>query len=357
MGSKAGILLLLGLVITVLYSCRKDPSLEKVWNGGTPVQLKVPEWAITPMHFPHVPHDNPMTAEGVALGRKLFYEKALSNDFSMSCGSCHQQEFAFSDPRPFSIGTDGSIGRRNSMTVMNSAFDHHFFWDGRAHGLEQQAFLPVVDHAEMRNTWPVVVERLRNTRPYPDLFFNAFGTEQIDSMLVVKAIAQFERTLLSFDSRFDRFHYGGDSLALTPQEKRGFDLFMNEASCGGCHGPPFFTDFEFRNNGLDMVPADDGFGAVTGIRTDNGKFKTTSLRNIAVSGPYMHDSRFTTLEQVLDFYAEDVQTAAPTIDSHMQPWIFGDVQLSQQDRADIIAFLHTLTDQSFLSDPAFSDPN
>ncbi len=301
--------------------------------------------------------DTPLTVEGVQLGRKLFYEKALSDDFSLSCASCHRQQNAFTDPRPFSIGTDGSIGRRNGMPVMNMVFDPFFFWDSRAASLEAQALKPVVDMAEMRNTWPVVVERLQAHDEYPGLFKKAFGTDVIDSMLVVEAIAQFERTLISFNSRFDRFQYGGDSLALTPQEKRGFGLFMNEASCGGCHLPPMFTDHSIRNNGLDMIPLDLGLGELTGIREDEGRFKTPSLRNIAVTAPYMHDARFGTLEEVLDFYAEDVQVNSQTIDPHMLPWIFGNVDLDQQDREDIIAFLHSLTDPGFLNDPAFSDPH
>jgi cytochrome c peroxidase len=339
-------------------SCRRDPSLaDEPWNGGTPYQLQFPTWAIGPAHEINIPYDNPLTVEGIALGRKLFYEKALSNDYSMSCASCHRQENAFSDPRPFSIGTNGAVGRRNAMAVMNMAWDHFFFWDARALSLELQAFGPVVDHAEMRNTWPVVEERLQAMPEYRDLFKKAFGIEQIDSLHVVYAIAQFERTLVSFNSRFDRFHFGGDSLALTGQEKRGRDLFFGEAFCGGCHMLPMFTDHSVRNNGLDMEPLDEGLAEVSGIRDHVGRFKTTSLRNIAVTAPYMHDSRFATLEEVVDFYADNVQVNAQTIDNHMQPWIFGQVQLSQQDRADLVAFMRTLTDESFLTNPAFSDPH
>ena len=349
--------LFLLLTMMLIAGCRRDPIVEGPWTGGTPLQLEIPAWAITSMNVPNIPIDDPLTVEGVRLGRMLFHEKALSNDRSISCASCHAQQHAFTDPRPFSIGTNGTVGTRNGMPLMNLVFDRFFFWDSRAASLELQALRPVVDPAEMRNSWPVVVQRLQADDTYPGLFKQAFGTEVIDSMLVVRAIAQFERTLLSFNSRFDRFNYGGDTLALTPQEKRGFDLFMNEASCGGCHMPPMFTDHSIRNNGLDMVPLDLGLGNLTGVREDEGRFKTPSLRNIGTTAPYMHDSRFATLEDVLDFYAEDVQVNSASIDPHMLPWIFGNVDLDQQDRADIVAFLHSLSDPQFLADPAFSDPH
>ena len=153
--------------------------------GPTPLSLSYPAWADDGVYPLNLPGNNPLTVEGVALGRKLFYEKALSNDFTMSCATCHQQEHAFSDPRQFSIGTDGSVGRRNSMTVQNLAWDHVFFWDGRASSLEDQAFRPVRDPGEMRNTWPVVVERLQAHPAYPALFKTVFGTDVIDSVKVV----------------------------------------------------------------------------------------------------------------------------------------------------------------------------
>src|SRR5690606_31226675 len=200
-------------------------------------------------------------------------------------------------PRQFSLGTDGSEGRRNSMAIMNALWDGSFFWDGRASSLEDQAFKPVVDLHEMKNTWPVVVDRLQADPEYPDLFQSAFGTSTIDSSLVVKAIAQFERTLLTFNSPFDRYYYGGDSLALTEPEKRGLELFFGEAHCDDCHMPPLFHDHDFRNIGLDHPPPDGGLGEITGDHSDQGRFKTPSIRNIEVTAPYMHDGRFISLEQ------------------------------------------------------------
>lgn len=346
--------------VMLLHACRKDPGPDAPGGVGayvpTPFELQVPEWSITPMHYPHVPYDNPTTVEGIALGRKLFHETALSDDYSLSCASCHVQANAFSDPRRFSMGTDGSVGTRNSMAVMNMAWDMFFFWDARALSMELQALEPVVDHAEMRNTWPVVEQRLREHPEYPELFRKAFGTPGIDSLRVVFAIAQFERTFISLDSRFDRWYYGGDASALTAQEQRGFELFIGDASCSGCHMLPMFTDHSARNNGLDLIPIDGGIGAITGLQWHMGQFKTTSLRNIEVTAPYMHDGRFATLEEVMDFYAEGVQTQASNLDNHMQPWVLGLVQLDAQDRADLVAFMRTLTDETFLTNPAFGPP-
>lgn len=349
--------ILIFVVIFFLQACRKDPAVELDPIGPTLIELDIPQWAITPGHAPILPADEPLTVEGVALGRKLFYEKALSDDFSLSCGSCHVQDHAFSDPRQFSIGTDGSLGLRNSMPIINAVWDEIFFWDGRASSLEAQAFKPVVDQREMRNSWPVVVERLQAHPEYPDLFERAFDTRNIDSVLVVKAIAQFERTLLSFNSRFDRYEYYGDSLILTPQEKRGKDLFFGEAHCDNCHMAPLFHDSALRNIGMSGVDEDEGLAAVTGLPSDRGRFKTTTLRNVAVTAPYMHDGRFATLEEVVDFYADDVRLNDPNLDEHMFPWVMGEIDLDEQERADLVAFMHTLTDQGFLNDPAFSDPN
>jgi len=344
------------LVIMVFHSCRRDVDIAPSPQATTPYDLRIPEWVTAGGHVPYLPPDNPLTVESVELGRMLFYEKALSNNFTLSCGSCHLQANAFTDPRPFSVGTDGSVGTRNAMAIVNMAWDNAFFWDGRSTSLERQALLPVVDHAEMRNTWPVVVQRLQTDERYPKRFLQVFGTSTIDSMLVVRAIAQFERTLLSFSSRFDRFEYGGDSLALTPQEIRGKELFFRGAHCADCHMGPMLSDHSLRNNGLDLVHSDLGLGGVTGIASQNGRFKTPTLRNIAVTAPYMHDSRFATLEEVVDFYADDVQLDSPFLDNHMFPWMAGQVSLSEQDRRDLVAFLRSLTDHSFLTNPAFADP-
>ncbi len=346
-------LLVLAAVAAFLPGCRKEGS-----HFGspmpTPANVDLPDWvldSIGPVHGSTL-----LTEEGIALGRRLFHEKALSDDGSMSCASCHVQANGFSDPQPFSTGTNGAVGTRNAMAIINLGWDDHFFWDGRRHSLEEQAHDPVTNPIEMGNTWPVVVERLQADPAYPGLFRAAFGTSTIDSNLVTRAIAMFERTLVSFNSRYDRFRFEGDSLALTEQEQRGLTLFMRDAHCVDCHSEELFADHALRNNGLDMVPADPGLGGVTGNPGDVGRFKVTTLRNIAATAPYMHDARFATLEQVVDFYADNVQLGAPGLDGHMFPWMAGQVDLDTQDRADLVAFLRALTDSTFLTNPAFGAP-
>jgi len=340
----------------VTHACRKDKKDEEVYSP-TAAKVAVPEYVVKFVgDMPH-PADNPLTEQGVSLGRMLFYEKMLSNDRSMSCASCHKQENAFDDPRPFSKGTNGSLGDRNAMAIVNAAWDKHFFWDGRRSTLEGQAHDPVTNPIEMANTWPEVVARLQASSNYPGLFFKAFGTRTIDSNLVVKAIAQFERTLVSFNSRFDKYYHARDTTVFTDQEKRGLALFTGKGLCNNCHlMNSLLTDRDIRNNGLDENPADAGLMKFTGHPGDKGKFKVPTLRNIAVTAPYMHDSRFATLEEVLNFYSSGIKQASPNIDEHMPDFGSG-VNFSAQEKADLIAFLKTFTDDEFLADPRFSDPH
>jgi cytochrome c peroxidase len=348
----------LPMLLLAVAGCRRDPSwpADAAPAPGMPFSLALPWWADDGVHPARIPADNPFTAAGVELGRRLFYEKALSDDFSMSCGTCHMQEFAFGDQAIVPMGTDGSQGRRNAPPIINVLWHEVLFWDGRSPTLEDQALHPVRNPVEMRNSWPVVEQRLRDDPRYPPLFKAAFGSEAIDSLRVTKAIAQFQRTLLSFNSRFDRWHYLGEENALTEQEQRGFDLFMGPAHCVDCHRPPHFHDLALRNIGLPPMGNDAGQEEVTGLPQHRGRFKTTTLRNIAVTAPYMHDGRFATLEQVIDFYADQVQQP-PNLDPHMLHFVNGEVQLSPQDRADLKAFLLTLTDEHFLTDPRFADPH
>jgi cytochrome c peroxidase len=345
------------LVLAAFAACRKDEAVpEPSPSGSAPFRIDVPQWALDVFGPVPLPPDVPFTPAMVQLGRKLFHEKALSDDYTLDCASCHRQEHAFSDPEATSSGVDGLHGTRNSMSIANLGYDMHFFWDGRRYDLEGQALEPVVNPVEMRNTWPVVEQRLRDDPAYPELFAAAFGDAWIDSVRIVAAIAQFERTLVSFDTRADRFIYLGDTNALNDQEEAGLDIFMRDGHCVDCHMGPRFTDGMLRNNGLDMVPQDQGLGGVDSDPDHIGVFKVPTLRNIAVTAPYMHDSRFTTLEEVVAFYADNVQTEAPTLDPHMDPWRFGQVNLDEQEQADLVAFLHTLTDHAFLTNPAFGRP-
>lgn len=323
----------------------------------TPYVLQIPE-GLPPMD-PFIPTDNPMTVEGVALGRKLFYDPLLSGDNSQACATCHLQENGFSDPRRFSEGIDGSIGNRNAMAIINLGWNQFgFFWDGREMTLEDQALKPVTNPVEMNTTWPEVEAKLNANEEYRTLFKQAYNVDRIDSLTVAKAIAQFERTLISANSKFDKW-YNQQVLQLNESELRGFVLYNGEgADCFHCHGlGGLLTDNRFRNNGMDTdFSADEGRYLVTGNAADRGKFRTPTLRNIEMTAPYMHDGRFFTLEEVVDHYSEHVQQSE-TIDPLMELVADGGAQLTQQDKADLIAFLKTFTDQDFLTDPAFSDPN
>lgn len=348
----------LPVLVVALMGCTRDVVEEPdvVANGPTPVDLQLPAGVLAAVGAPVLPAGNPLTAEGIALGRLLFYEKALSNDLSLSCGSCHAQANAFADPRAFSVGTDGSVGTRNAMSLVNLAWSPKLFWDGRVEGLEAQAHDPVTNPIEMRNTWPVVEDRLNADAAYRQRFHNAFGTEVIDSTLVTRALAQFVRSLTSFDSPFDRFWFGGDSSALSEQAQNGLALFTSQGKCAGCHAPGLFTDHALRNNGLDVVLSDPGYGDVTGDPADLGKFKVPTLRNIAVTGPYMHDARFTTLEEVLGHYNGGVHMTSPNVDLLMDFWGMNPTPFSPDEINDLTDFLNALTDPSLLNDPALAEP-
>ncbi|UTW61492.1 cytochrome-c peroxidase [bacterium SCSIO 12741] len=316
--------------------------------------------------FPEMPHSsiNPVTEEGVELGRYLFYDPILSRDKTFSCGSCHRQEVAFSDaPNALSKGIDGELMKRNTPPLFNLAWHPGLFWDGRAESLESQVWEPVRSHAEMDLDWSTAAERIQASSFYRPLFVQAFGNRPIDSVTIALAIAQFERTLLSNNSKYDRVLRGEDHF--TQDEIEGF-LNVNDQSMGNClhchvtDRHALGTTAEFTNNGL--IPGevasdytDPGRFTVTGDTTDLGKFKIPTLRNIMVTAPYMHDGRFKTMREVLDFYSEDVHSTSHTdpkmVDAHR-----GGRHFTEEEKDQIIAFLNTLTDEQLLTNPAFSDP-
>ena len=337
------------LLMLSIVGCKKE-NAEKY--TPTPVKANIPSWALTNTVKYAEPVDNPSTKEGIALGKKLFYDKKLSGNNTMSCSSCHQQANGFSDPRRFSIGIDGSAGNRNAMPLINLGFSSRFFWDGREPSIEAQAHDPVSNPIEMNAKWTDVMYSLQNDNMYPILFYQAFGTGIIDSIMVTKAIAQFERTLNSFNSRFDKYYYGGDSSQLNTSEIRGMNLFMGRANCFLCHTPPLFTNNEFMNNGLDVFITDAGLGGITQQGKDVGTFKTPTLRNLEQSAPYMHDGRFKTMEEVINFYNTGVNVRSPNLNNHMKfPFTQNRNFLSVQDKIDLVEFLKSLSDEEFLTNP------
>lgn len=303
----------------------------------------------TPDGFPnmHIPDNNPMTIEGVSLGEKLFKDPILSANNTQACISCHQQNTSFSDPNQFSAGIDNIQGTRNASALINLGWNTHFNWDGSVSTLEEQAFEPVVNPLEMHDTWTNVENKLNANPEYVELFKKAFNIDYIDSNHVVMAIAQFERSLISVNSKFDKYIRGEEQL--TPSELSGYAIFNSEkADCFHCHGTQMFMDNSFHNNGLDTEPfLDLGLAKVTGNSSDNGKFKTPTLRNIEFSAPYMHDGRFFTLEEVIEHYNSGGKYSS-TIDPLMKKLGVG-LQLTNQEKQDLIAFLKTLSDDSFIS--------
>ena len=305
--------------------------------------------------MPDLPLDNPLTEERVALGRKLFLETALSKDNSHSCLSCHDSTKGFSDSRRFSVGVDGDLGDRHSMPLINLAWKKDFHWDGEFPSLRKQSLQPIQQPTEMAETLPSVVQKLSSDPAYPPLFTKAFGTPQITAEKISLALEQFVLTLTSYRSKFDLAKAG--LVKLTPEEQRGAELFMTEyeprmgqrgADCFHCHGGPLFTDSQFHNNGLDVTPTDLGRAKVTGRDADRAKFSTPTLRNVALTAPYMHDGRFKTLEEVIEHYDSGVQRSA-TLDPNLAKHPNEGLQLAPADKKAIIAFLKTLTDTNLPS--------
>ncbi|MFM8596827.1 MAG: cytochrome-c peroxidase, partial [Flavobacteriales bacterium] len=303
------------------------------------------------------------------LGRWLFYEKRLSGNDSMSCATCHVPQHGFSDPNKYSTGIDGIQGNRNSMALINLGWDNFYFWDGRESTLEKQILEPVVNPIEMHQSWSAAVHKLNLDIDYRNRFFKAFGEPGIDSVKATKAIAQFIRTMISASSKYDVMYKYENGMPLNNQEQAllqqvdieewaGYDLFksLNGADCFHCHNGPLMRVKKYSNNGLDANFTDLGRGAVTNNPEDFGKFKVPTLRNIALTAPYMHDGRFQTLDEVIEHYSSGVHVS-PTIDPLIEFANQGGVQLSAQEKYLLKKFLLTLTDNTFVSNPDFKDPH
>jgi cytochrome c peroxidase len=301
-----------------------------------------------PKGFPQLPMpaDNRLTAEKIALGKKLFFDKRLSRTQEVACGSCHLQEHAFADPNQFSIGVGGLVGTRNAPSLVNMAYNTSFFWDGGVPTLEQQAIAPIINPVEMNMSLEEVVTRLAADPSYVDMFRRAYDSPPSAGTLT-RAIASFVRTLVSGNSRFDRFNRG-DSTAMNASEQRGMALFFGEqGDCFHCHIGFNLTNNSIRNNGFKGRTLDSGRAKITERAEDMGKFKVPSLRNIELTAPYMHDGSLATLEDVLAHYV-DLNNAHPNLDPLMHP-----LSLSESEKADLIAFLKSLTDEEFVKDPRF----
>jgi len=332
--------ILLAASLFAFCGCRSTVQEKPV---GAPVAIQ-PPFGLPPVPLPA---NNPPTSQTIALGRRLFYDPRLSKDDSLACATCHNPLFDFTDGLRLSKGVGGAIGIRNAPTIINVAYQPLQFWDGRANDLEQQAAAPIADPVEMNQPHKVSVSKLAKDPVYRRMFADAFGSEDITIGRVEKALASFERTVLTGNSPFDRFQYGGDSKALSPSQARGLSIFIDphKGNCAACHtlGPQYalFTDGKFHNIGIgvndDGSLKDIGRYHETTVESDRGAFKTPTLRNIANTAPYMHDGSLQTLQQVVDFYAGG-GNSNPYLDKEIKA-----VHLSGQERTDLIEFLKSLS--------------
>lgn len=365
------------------HAGRRDPILPDVSYRYADQSLPI-HLGVALREADNTPADNPISDAGATLGRVLFYDKQLSKNDTISCASCHLQANAFSDPRQFSLGFNGGATGRNAMGLANLSFTvlrgnrPGFFWDERAATLEDQVLMPIQDSVEMGMELAALEQKLQAISYYPALFHKAFGSTEVSSNRIAKAIAQFMRSMVSFDSKFDRaaassgVDYSRDFDGFTAEENLGKSLFINgvaevaEIGCAHCHIPPTFGMPRSFNNGLDLQYADQGLGSRDVPSNDpftqnnNGKFKAPSLRNIAVTAPYMHDGRFKTLRQVIDHYSSGVHphenvAIAFTEGENVGAKTSG-FRLTDRQKSALVAFLNTLTDDRFLADPRFSDP-
>lgn len=346
-----------------IYSCKKELTGELVQYNPAPYSL---QFVNNTLPTPNLPSDNPLTIEKVQLGRMLFYNKNLSVDGTVSCASCHNQQNAFSDINTFSVGVGGATGDRQAMAIFNLAWhDNEFFWDGRSHLLRDQALEPIENPVEMDDDIDNVIKKLYQDETMKNQFIRAFGSFEITAEKMSLAMEAFMLSIVSDDSKYDRYLAG--TAQLTASEERGRVLFFGEyneffpdisgADCAHCHAGNNFENDLYMNNGLDEDAQFIDFGRelVTDLPSDRAKFKVTSLRNIAVTPPYMHDGRFQTLEEVVDHYNSGVKNSS-TVDPALLGTTATGLMLDEQEKEDLINFLKTLTDYTFLNNPAYSDP-
>ncbi|MFZ1332707.1 MAG: cytochrome c peroxidase [Flavobacteriales bacterium] len=328
--------IVLGLLLVT--ACRKDPAAIVEIAAEEPFPLELP----IGLPFPPLSEGNPLTRSSVELGKALFFEPRLSRDGTVSCNSCHSTSHAFSDTVTLSVGIDGQLGMRNAPTLGNVAYHPYFFRDGGVPTLEQQVIAPIQDPLEMDYHIQNAAVALSEVEPYASLSIKAYG-RPLDAYVVTRAIANYERTLISGWSPFDRFMYQGELSALSTSEQNGWALFSSaELNCTGCHSGFDLTDHSFQNIGQYLEYEDPGRERITFQPLDIGKFKVPTLRNIALTAPYMHDGAMTTLDEVIDHFESGGQ-AHPNKSPILTTFV-----LTPQERTDLIAFLNALTDDRSL---------
>lgn len=346
------------VLMMIFLSCSNDEPVV-ITDSLYPIELKVP----SNFPKPFVDAGNPLTTEGIALGRLLFYDVRLSGNNSISCASCHRPELAFTDAVPqTNIGFTGIPLPRNASALINLAWANNgLHWDGITNGLQAQALLPLTDLHEMNEKLPALEAELKRIPDYVTRFRKVFN-DDIKAELIAKALAQFQKTLISGDSKYDQFIRKENNVGLNVIELQGLNLVKEK--CASCHLGELFTDNQYHNNGLDEVFNNQTLGGVflgryrvTNNVNDLGKFRTPTLRNLLLTEPYMHDGRFITLAQVLDHYANGVKSS-PSLDASLvQANAKTGISLTSDEKTAIIAFLTALTDYKFTSNKDFSNPN
>lgn len=311
------------------------------------------EYIDIPKNWPKPIYDfknTPLSKEGFELGRQLFYDPILSKDNTISCASCHLQATGFTHvDHDLSHGIDGKIGTRNSLTLQNLAWSKNFMWDGGINHLDVQALAPITSEVEMNETLENVVYKLNYSEKYKTLFQKVFGTKKITGQLTLKAIAQFVVSLTTSNSNYDKVMR--NELKFTEIEQKGYNIFKQ--NCASCHKEPLFTSDTFENNGLSVDPTLNDYGRmkITQIKSDSLKFKIPTLRNIEFTFPYMHDGRFKTLNEVIKHYNSGIKHSNTLSKQLQKP-----MNLSDNERTELVAFLKTLSDKEFLYNPKYSYP-
>jgi cytochrome c peroxidase len=338
---------LFGLTLVLTLGCGDEIQENEVgWEFQLPSNFPAPVFDVV---------NRPFTQAGFVLGRKLFYDPQLSRDNSTACGSCHIQSAAFTQHgHVVSHGIDNLLGRRNSLPVQNLLWEPRYFWDGGVHNLELVPLAAITSPVEMDETALNVLEKISVDPRYPPLFKAAYGSEEITSSRFLFALAQFMGSLISSDSKYDKVSRGEDGVSFTAEESRGYALF--KSNCASCHAEPLFTDHSFRDNGLAKDwQRDKGRYEISLDSSDLGRFRVPSLRNLKFTFPYMHDGKIASLEKVMDHYAQGIY-----LSNNLDPLLRGPngklgIELTTQDKDDLIAFLNTLNDEKFVRNKLFSE--
>lgn len=343
--------LLLFFCLGLLFSCSSnDSDYQNIDEVNEAYDLNIPS------NFPELKYsypNNPLTKNGIALGRELFYDGRLSSNNQVSCAFCHEQNNAFTHHgHDLSHGVDDKIGKRNTPSIQNLAFVSEYFYDGASNNLEMVPIVPIHNELEMNETLPSIISKIEVDPKYIKLFQLAFPDQKISSQSMLKALAQFMTVMISSNSKYDKFVRNEIGGTFSIDEKKGLEVFKNK--CASCHATDLFTDNSFRNNGLPPNPRlnDLGREEVSGNTLDRYKFKVPSLRNVALTAPYMHDGRFGSLVSVLNFYSNGM-VESETLDSSLKHEKQIGILLSAEEKDLLIVFLQTLTDSEFISNPNF----